>query len=304
MVLKTSLIPEFGANVELRILPALLASLAAALVAAAWLIAKREPVFRIGTGKANWFVAVKLRDANTAAGLRLAAGVTEQWSAAADFGFIGPTAAYWDRFMILSGDDPTLTPIDFGPEVEDAFLARVALVRPPALALGLVRALALLGIWRAPQGELLTDPKALESRTDVMPDAASIATLLAQPADYAPAMVNFLAYHDRARYEGEAASAAQVSGAKAYNRYGRVALQSVYHVGGHLLFYGRIVRVLRAAAAGPAAGEWDELATMQYPDPEAILRMEQLPRYRAALKHRDAGLARTIVVASSSQRGR
>jgi uncharacterized protein (DUF1330 family) len=279
---------------------ALVVSLGVAAVAATWLIGKREPVFRTGTGKANWFVAVKFRDANTAAGLRLAAGVTEQWSAAADFGFIGPATAYWDRFMILSGEDPTLTPIDFGAELEDAFLARVALVRPPALALGLVRALALLGIWRAPRGKLLTDPAGLESRPDVMPDAASIATLLAQPANYAPAMVNFLAYYDEARYQSSDAGAPAVSGGVAYNRYGRVALQSVYHVGGHLLFYGRIVRVLRAAAGGPAAGEWHELATMQYPDPEAILRMEQLPRYRAALKHRDAGLARTIVVASSS----
>ena len=286
------------------VLLALIAAFAVAAVAGPWLIGKREAVFRVGTGEANWFAAVKFRDANAAATWRLRQGVTVQWSAAADFGFIGPAAPYWDRFMILSGDDATATPVEFGAEVEDAFLARVALVRPPAFALGVMRALVLLHVWRAPRGEVLTDPADLESRSDVMPDAAGTATLLARPAAYAPAMVNFLGYYDRARYAGDAAAADEVAGATAYGRYGRVALESLYRVGGHLVFYGRIVDVLREAAGGPSAGAWHELATMQYPSPPAILRMEQLPRYRAALKHRDAGLARTIVVASSPQRAR
>jgi hypothetical protein len=41
------------------------------------------------------------------------------------------------------------------------------------------------------------------------------------------------------------------------------------------------------------------IAAMQYPNPPAILSMEHALDYRAALDHRDAGLERTLVVAST-----
>ena len=41
---------------------------------------------------------------------------------------------------------------------------------------------------------------------------------------------------------------------------------------------------------------------MHYPNPAAILTMEHAPDYRDALHHRDAGLERTVVIASTDQR--
>jgi hypothetical protein len=57
--------------------------------------------------------------------------------------------------------------------------------------------------------------------------------------------------------------------------------------------------VLREAKAGPTIGCWHDVAAMRYPNPPAILTMEHVPEYRAALHHRDAGLERTVVIAST-----
>jgi hypothetical protein len=75
-------------------------------------------------------------------------------------------------------------------------------------------------------------------------------------------------------------------------------MRTVYRTGGHLLFYGRIRQVLREASRGPTTGAWSDVAAMHYPNPGAILSMEHARDYRAALRHRDAGLERTVVIAS------
>jgi hypothetical protein len=82
-------------------------------------------------------------------------------------------------------------------------------------------------------------------------------------------------------------------------RYCLVAMRTVYSTGGHLLFAGRILSVLREPKAGPTIGRWDDLAAMRYPSPSAILSMEHAPDYHAALDDRDAGLERTLVIATT-----
>jgi uncharacterized protein (DUF1330 family) len=84
-------------------------------------------------------------------------------------------------------------------------------------------------------------------------------------------------------------------------RYGIVAMRTVYRTGGHLLFTGRILSVLREAKAGPTIGRWDDVAAMRYPNPPAILSMEHAPDYHAALDDRDAGLERTMVIATTPE---
>lgn len=179
---------------------------------------------------------------------------------------------------------------------EDAYVARIALQRPPALLFGVLRALIWLRVLSKPHGPIVQDAQALSFRADVMPSAASIARLLAQPQSYAPAMVNFLAYYKDAQYR---APQAGVSGRRAYLRYGVVAMRTVYRTGGHLLFTGRILEVLREPKAGPTIGRWDDVAAMRYPNPPAILSMEHAPDYHAALDDRDAGLERTRVIATT-----
>lgn len=260
----------------------------AALIALAWAIGRREPVFAISLPGANWFVALK-RNAQFAPAL--APGVRIAWSSRADSTFVGPADPYWTDFYILHGD--ATQPIQIDGAIEDAFIARVELFRPPPAVLGLLRLLIAVGILSKPSGPVLTDGHSIGHRSDVMPSAENIAKLLAKPANYAPAMVNFLAYYPTARY------AQGGSGRAAYMRYGRVAMRTVFRTGGRLLFFGRVREIVREADAGPCVGKWDDVAAMQYTAPGAILSMEHAPDYRASLHHRDAGTDRTIVIAST-----
>lgn len=262
------------------IIAAALATLAALL----WLIGAREPVYKLQGEGQIWFVAVR------GAGEGLAPGVKRLWTAQSDLAFIGADQPYWSRFMIASGDvDMPITDGWF----EDAFVARIRLLKPPRLALGLIGALTRSGVLSRPSTEeVALDGQALGFDAGLMPSADAIAALLAKPASYAPAMVNFLRYYPDAK-DGSG------SGRRAYRRYGTVAMRTVYRTGGHLLFYGIVQDVVREASAGPTPGRWDDVAAMRYPNPRAILSMEHLPEYRAALKHRDAGLERTVVIAST-----
>lgn len=250
-----------------------------------WLIGAREPVYAIAADPA-WFVAWRGEG-----GPKLAPGVRVKWQSHSDFPLIGATDAYWSRFILISGESANASPIDTAA-AEDAFVARVSLLTPPRLALGVLRTLTTLGVLAKPKGEIARDAQNLGFRAELMPSSEAIALLLKQPQSYAPSMVNFLGYYARAK-------GAEGSGAAAYRRYGMVAMRTVYRTGGALLFYGRIEEVVLKAKAGPTLGPWDEVAAMRYPNPAAILSMEHVPEYRAALHHRDAGLERTIVIASS-----
>lgn len=267
----------------------------AVLIGLLWLIGAREPVYAISAGDGpHWFIAVRGEPG------ALATSVTERWRSTTDFTMIGgaPDGAYWTHFIVATGGDPAQTPIALDAS-EDAYVARVKLRRPPALLFGVLQTLIALRILTKPHGPIVQDAQALSFRGDIMPTAASITRLLAQPAAYAPAMVNFLGYYKDAQYREPQAG---VTGRTAYMRYGMVAMRTVYRTGGHLLFTARILSVMREPKAGPTVGHWDDVAAMRYPNPPAILSMEHAPDYRAALDDRDAGLERTLVIATTPSR--
>jgi hypothetical protein len=267
-----------------------LVAIAATLTLTLWLIGAREPVYAISASDGpHWFIAIR-GDAGA-----LAPGVAASLTTSTKFSFIGPDDPYWHRFIVARGGDANKLPIDLS-KAEDAYVARVSLRRPPRLMLGILKALIALGILSKPTGAILQDTQSLNFRSDVMPSVSAITRLLAEPPSFAPAMINFLAYKTEAAY---ADGRDPVSGRIAYGRYGLVAMRTVYRTGGRLLFAGRILAVLREAKAGPAVGRWDDVAAMQYPNPPAILSMEHAPDYHAALDNRDAGLERTLVVAST-----
>ncbi len=245
-----------------------------------WAWGRAEQPFVIGAGEA-WFVALKRGDGTPAFG-----GLHVCWSSRADFAFIGAEDAYWNHFFIVRGDQALVRQRVDETGAEDAFIARLRLAAPPALALGVLKVLVASGLLSRPDGSIAADVSSLGHDPKFMPSATSIARLLAQPESYAPAMVNFLVYK-------------RPDGARAYMRYGRVALRTVYRTGGRLLFFGRVREIVLPAKAGPCVGAWDELAAMQYDRPEGILSMEHATDYRAALGHRDEGLDRTIVIAST-----
>jgi hypothetical protein len=259
-----------------------------ALTLIVWVLGAREPVYAIGRRKPAWFVALRCDGAEA---LDLATDVTLTWRSTADFMFIGDGESYWTEFAILAGGAPDRPPLAIGPGVADAFVARVDLMRPPVLALGALKLLVFAGLLPRPRGATLTDARTLGREPAFMPSVETVAGLTTRPPDYAPAMVNFL------QYKGK-------EGARAYQRYGRIAMRTVYRTGGELLFYGRIIGIQRAAIGGPCAGVWDDVAAMRYNRPDGILSMEHAPDYRAALHYRDAGLLRTIVIASTPEKTR
>lgn len=249
-------------------------------------VGAREPVYRLVSGDPVWFVALHGGGEGV-----FGKDTRVLWEAQSDFALIGADEAYWTRFALVTGAGPTpLASAAF----EDAFVARLKLFIPPKIVLGLVRVLIALGVLSRPSTESVAlDAQSLGYRPDVMPSGKAIETLLAQPADYAPAMVNFLKYYETAQYPRGG------SGRAAYRRYGTVAMRTVFRTGGHLVFYGRVLEIARAAQAGPTVGAWEDIGVMRYSNPPAILSMEHVPSYRAALHHRDAGLERTVVIAST-----
>ena len=260
----------------------------------------REPVYKLGAVEPVFFVALKYRGA-PGSGEKLAPGVEVRWTVDADFVFVGAGEAYWNRFMILAGGAAEAMPLSLPDNVEDAYVARLALGKPPRLALGTIRFLTAAGIWRKPGGDVSADLGHRKFRAEVMPSVETIRTLLEKPPSYRPAMVNFLKYYPTARYAEPRPGTTAVSGRAAYGRYGIVALQTVYRTGGHLVFYGRIDAVLQDARSGPTLGPWDDIAVMQYAEAKGILTMENVPKYVAALRHRDASLDRSIIIASSAR---
>jgi len=280
-------------------LPALV--IVAVLVALALVIrsrGRREIVYAIVDETPTWFVALRFREGVARRSVALPMGIRQKWAASANFTFVGSGEAYWDRFLLVAGSPrDSKLPVFLDGHVEDALVVRVRLGRPPVMLLGLLRVLHDAGLRQMPAGDVATEPAHIGTRPDAMPTRESIATLLSCPRDYRPAMVNLFRYREKAQYPTD--EGPSVSGRRAYARYGMVALETVYRTGGRLVFFGRIEEMVLEAKAGPMTGAWDDIGVMQYTEPKAILTMEQVPKYRDALKHRDAGLKETIIVAST-----
>ena len=123
----------------------------------------------------------------------------------------------------------------------------------------------------------------------VMPTSQVTAALRRHPDQDTPVvMVNWLKFRDRAAYPPADAPA---SGQAAYYRYGKVAMLATHSLGAKLLFASRYRLVLIGNGGDPGLGLWDEVALMQYPGRATFGQMASLKRYRAALHHREAGLA-------------
>jgi uncharacterized protein (DUF1330 family) len=128
----------------------------------------------------------------------------------------------------------------------------------------------------------------------VQPTEAQLRALIQADRDGPLHFLNLLSYHDAARYPQDHESAgAGLTGQQAYERYGMVALDHATRRGGQLTMYNDVCQVVIGVEEG-----WDQVAVMAYPDTEAFLDMVRDPDYQGALVHRDAGLARTLVVAT------
>ncbi|MGO9452258.1 MAG: DUF1330 domain-containing protein [Candidatus Binataceae bacterium] len=99
-------------------------------------------------------------------------------------------------------------------------------------------------------------------------------------------MVNLLKF--KAKAQGE-----EGTGAEAYARYGSKVVEMIEAVGGKVLWSGRPDSVL----IGAPSDEWDAVALVQYPSPQALFDMGLTPEYQQIHKHREAGLERTVLIA-------
>jgi hypothetical protein len=110
-------------------------------------------------------------------------------------------------------------------------------------------------------------------------------------------MLNFLEFAETAVYGEDVEgipSSGSVSGARAYQRYGRGMIGSLGAVGGRIGWSSRRVGSL----LGTDDGKWHQIVIAVYPSPAAMITMLALPKYRAAHVHREAGLARTRLLAT------
>lgn len=124
------------------------------------------------------------------------------------------------------------------------------------------------------------------------PTQEQLRSLLEADRDGPLQFVNLLGYHERARYPaGHELAGRGGSGAEAYARYGAVALRHVTQRGGRLALMNAVEQTI----IGPEDG-WHQVAIMQYPSSAAFVDMLRDPDYAAALVHRDAGLAKTVVL--------
>ncbi|HTO42419.1 MAG TPA: DUF1330 domain-containing protein [Rhizomicrobium sp.] len=131
----------------------------------------------------------------------------------------------------------------------------------------------------------------------VMPRDDQIEALAQSTEDGPIVMVNLLRFRDTALYAPELAEAGeQLSGRDAYRRYGATALACVLETGGTITWGGRQELVM----IGGPDDVWDEVMCVRYPSRTAFLEMTARPDYRAALYHRDAGLARTVLLCCSA----
>ncbi len=160
--------------------------------------------------------------------------------------------------------------------------------------------LGLLGRKPVPK---IDDARKLETLIDdalilgEQPDKARWTELAARAGDRPIWMLNFLEFAETAVYGDDAqdvAPSTKISGASAYERYGRGMVGSLAAVGGRVGWSGHPIGPL----PGTDDGQWHQLAIAVYPSPAAMLTMLALPKYRAAHVHRAAGLARTRLLAT------
>lgn len=104
-------------------------------------------------------------------------------------------------------------------------------------------------------------------------------------------MLNFLKYREQAEYQSGDADAKPCSGEEAYQRYGRVAAQTIGEVGGAIVWSGKPELLFIGDGE-----DWDQLILVEYPSADAFQQMMEMPHYQAATHHRQAGLAATKLI--------
>jgi uncharacterized protein (DUF1330 family) len=114
------------------------------------------------------------------------------------------------------------------------------------------------------------------------------------------AMVNLNIHRDRAAYDPDFDEPEpDVSGAVANRRYARVALPNVLRRGGRPIHMGSVEGIVCGEADHPLSAPWEDFVLVFYPSRLAMRDMLANAHYRSGLPHRNAGLARAGLYATT-----
>ena len=127
----------------------------------------------------------------------------------------------------------------------------------------------------------------------VFPGKEQITSFFGGPENGPFVMVNLLKFNETAEYAD--GSDADLSGAKAYARYGKAIQACLAAVDGRQIYAGPVTGLM----IGEVEELWDMVALVEYPSLAAMQKMMSSPEYRAIEVHRKAGLAGQLNIRTS-----
>jgi uncharacterized protein (DUF1330 family) len=119
----------------------------------------------------------------------------------------------------------------------------------------------------------------------VFPGTEQVTAFFGGPENGPFVMVNLLKFKETAEYAD--GSDSDLSGAKAYARYGKGIQACLAAVDGKQIYAGPVTGLM----IGEVEELWDMVALVEYPSLAAMQKMMSSPEYRAIEVHRKAGLA-------------
>ncbi|WP_397597635.1 DUF1330 domain-containing protein [Sphingorhabdus sp.] len=127
----------------------------------------------------------------------------------------------------------------------------------------------------------------------VFPGREQITSFFGGPENGPFVMVNLLKFKETAEYAD--GSDADLSGARAYARYGKAIQACLAAVDGRQIYAGPVTGLM----IGEVEELWDMVALVEYPSLAAMQKMMSSPEYRAIEVHRKAGLAGQLNIRTS-----
>lgn len=119
------------------------------------------------------------------------------------------------------------------------------------------------------------------------PSRAQFDAFKALDRDHPIEMLNLVRFRDVAEYPSDHPLAGEgLTGAQAYEGYGRASAPVLERVGGSIVWRGAFQTTL----IGPEDEVWDACFIARYPNAHAFLAMIADPEYRQAVVHRTAGV--------------
>jgi len=126
------------------------------------------------------------------------------------------------------------------------------------------------------------------------PTADQVRALRDVPDGRPVTMVNLLKFRAHARYDD--GDEAPCTGREAYARYKHAFTETVGAVSQARVVYSGPVQQVFIGRTGQPETDWDEVLVVRYPSRGHFLAMMADPTYREALRHRYAGLERTVLL--------